>query len=131
MREQRKTDPADERRLAQIYTADPPASPKPDSSSARASCVCAVRVFRGRSSDLCSLCLLLLNSSALCRPGSLGVKPFENAVFYAFNALALKPSADFWNLLPVSIIRRFDGLRFYGYPVNFTGGWGMGGPKWQ
>ncbi len=78
-------------------------------------------------SGLCSLCLLLLNRSvrALCRR----VKPCENAVFYAFNALALKPAVDFRNLLPVSIIHRFGRSGFYGYPVNFTGGWGMGGQR--
>ncbi len=85
-------------------------------------------LFRQIMSGLCSLCLLL-NSSALCRPGSLGVKQCEIARFFALNALALKPFADSRNFLPSSVIRCFGRLGFYGYPVNFTGGWGMGGSE--
>ena len=87
---------------------------------------CAERFGHGIIPGLCSLCLLL-NSSAPCRPGSLGVKRCEIARFFALNALALKPFADSRNFLPPSVIHCFGRLGFYGYPVNFTGGWGMGG----
>ncbi len=58
---------------------------------------------------------------------SLGVKRCEIARFFALNALALKPFADSRNFLPASVIHCFGRLGFYGYPVNFTGEWGMGG----
>ncbi len=80
-------------------------------------------------SGLCSLCLLRLNSSALYRRASLGVKTGENAPFNASIALALKTFTESLNPLSTSSICRFSRLGFYGDPVNFTGGWGMGGRR--
>ncbi len=86
---------------------------------------CAERFGHGIIPGLCPLGLLLLNRSgqALCE----GVKQGENAFFYPLKGSALKAWADSWNILPPSIIHGFSRLGFYGYPVNFTGDWGIGG----